>query len=192
MADPVDVTFWAVCLTAFFGLLRKSNLVLQSRNSFNPQSHLRRTDFLFYDNVVLVVNRWSKTIQFRERVYLVPLVRIPGSTLCPVSALLRAFTLVPAPLEGPAFMIPKGGKLVPFTYSLFMGRFKASLSAAGLFGNFASHSFRAGGTTLCFRGGLPEIMIQRMGDWRSLAYKRYIELPLTSRLACMQHMISAL
>ena len=40
-ADSVeDCTFWALCLMAFFSVLRKSNLVPNSINEFNPHKQL--------------------------------------------------------------------------------------------------------------------------------------------------------
>ena len=39
--DPLHVTFWAVCLVAFFGLLRKANLLCRGLTHFNPSKHLR-------------------------------------------------------------------------------------------------------------------------------------------------------
>ena len=48
LTDPVHATFWAVCLTGFFGLLRKANMLLKGVAKFNPLKHLRRSDIVFY------------------------------------------------------------------------------------------------------------------------------------------------
>ena len=48
LTDPVHATFWAVCLTGFFGLLRKANMLLKGVTKFNPLKHLRRSDIVFY------------------------------------------------------------------------------------------------------------------------------------------------
>ena len=40
LADPVHATFWAVCLTGFFGLLPKANMFLKGVAKFNPLSIL--------------------------------------------------------------------------------------------------------------------------------------------------------
>ena len=42
--DPWHPTFWAVCLVASFGLLRKANLLCIASSQFNPSKHLRRGD----------------------------------------------------------------------------------------------------------------------------------------------------
>ena len=121
LTDPVHATFWAVCLTGFFGLLRKANMLLKGVTKFNPLKHLRRSDIVFYPGWAIVINRWSKTIQFSQRLLTVPLPLIPGHPLCPYSALQHAFKLVPATLSGPAFVLPAPSRrgLIPFTYAKF-------------------------------------------------------------------------
>lgn len=47
--------------------------------------------------LVWVNLRRIKTIQYGQRILCVPLPAIPGSVLCPVTALQRLFSLVPAP-----------------------------------------------------------------------------------------------
>ena len=106
LTDPVHATFWAVCLTGFFGLLRKANMLLKGVAKFNPVKHLGRSDIVFHTGWATVINRWSKTIQFSQRLLTVPLPLIPGHPLCPYSALQHAFKLVPATLSGPAFVLP--------------------------------------------------------------------------------------
>jgi len=104
--DPWHATFWAVCLVAFFGLLRKANLLCRASAQFDTLKHLRRRDIIFFANWTIVIKRWSKTIQFSERMLTIPLPRIDQNPLCPYRALKHAFSLVPAPLAGLAFVIP--------------------------------------------------------------------------------------
>ena len=54
LADPVHATFLAVCLTGFFGLLRKANMLLKGVARFNPLKHLRRSDIVFYPGWALL------------------------------------------------------------------------------------------------------------------------------------------
>jgi hypothetical protein len=49
----------------------------------------------------------SKTIQFGERLLIIPIVAIPGSSLCPVKAYLNMVKLVPAVNDAPAYSIFK-------------------------------------------------------------------------------------
>ena len=81
--NPWHATFWAVCLVAFFGLLRKANLLCRGSTQFNPSKHLRRGDIVFFASWAIVINRWSKTIQFSQRILTIPLPRINKHPLCP-------------------------------------------------------------------------------------------------------------
>ena len=112
--DPWHATFWAVCLVAFFGLLRKANLLCKGPTQFNLSKHLRRRD-----NWVIVINRWSKTIQFSQRILTIPLPRIDQHPLCPYTALKHAFNLVSAPLSSAALVVPAPRGLIPLTYAKF-------------------------------------------------------------------------
>ncbi|CAH3137874.1 unnamed protein product [Porites lobata] len=96
-------------------------MLLKGVTKFNPLKHLRRSDIVFYPGWAIVINRWSKTIQFSQRLLTVPLPLIPGHPLCPYSALQHAFKLVPATLSGPAFVLPAPSRrgLIPFTYAKF-------------------------------------------------------------------------
>ena len=53
-----------------------------SPTSFDPRKQLTEADFKIFSRRVLITLRWSKIIQFRERVVEIPLLRIPRSPLC--------------------------------------------------------------------------------------------------------------
>ena len=57
LADPVHATFWAVCLTGFFGLLRKANMLLKGVAKFNPLKYLRQSDIVFYPGWAIVMHQ---------------------------------------------------------------------------------------------------------------------------------------
>ena len=161
MSSSLDRAVWAAALLMFFCLLRKSNALPASLNSFCPGKHLARQDFSLAPQGLpygLVVNlRWSKTIQYRERALLCPLPKLPGHPLCPVTALAAAFALDPLPLrEDPAFWFSHNGVWKPLTYPTFLTRFRTLLSALGRDpASFAVHSFRRGGASWAFAQGLP-------------------------------------
>ena len=64
LQDPNSTVFWAACLTTFFGMLRRSNVL--PTPPFSDTKHLRREDVLAYSWGLALKIRWSKTIQFRE------------------------------------------------------------------------------------------------------------------------------
>ena len=154
LADPVHATFWAVYLRGFVGLLRKANMLLKGVAKFYPLKHLRRSDIVFYPGWAIVINCWSKTIQFSQCLLTVLLPLIPGHPLCPYSALQHAFKLVPATLSGPAFVLPAPSSrgLILFTCAKFNSLLKSVVSAAGLDpSRISGHSLRSGGATLAFQ-----------------------------------------
>ena len=82
-ACSFDTTFWAACLVAFFSFFRKSNLLPPSTAKFDPQLHLRNCDVRLYPWGIILVVRWSKKIQYRNRTLLVPVPKVAHSSLCP-------------------------------------------------------------------------------------------------------------
>ena len=160
-------------------------MLLKAVAKFNPLKHLRRSDIVFYPGWAIVINRWSKTIQFSQRLLTIPLPLIPGHPLCPYSALQHAFKLVPAPLPGPAFVLPAPSSrgLIPFTYGKFDSLLASVASTAGLDpSRISGHSLRAGGATIAFQANIPEELIKRLGDWRSDAFRSYIHIPFKYRM----------
>ena len=117
-----DLVFWCLFLFAFFLLARKSNLVPTSKKDLTDKKFLLRQDVVDRGNYLLVSMRWTKTIQKRgERVLQMPLVRIPGSILCPVHAYRLMCEAIPAALDSPLFVLPKK-KVV--SYSMYQSKLK--------------------------------------------------------------------
>lgn len=196
MRDSKDASFWAICLVSFFGMLRKSHLLSNKANEFNPKQHLLRSDFQFHTWGALMSIRWSKTIQFRERIVQLPLPYIPGSHLCPVTAIKRAFFFtVCADPASQAFMwqnLDTMG-LELFTYSMFTRKLRSILESLGLPAKeYASHSFRRGGASFAFEAGVPIELIKILGDWRSDAVLLYLTVPLYIRLESINQMTKSL
>ena len=65
---------------------RKSNLFLDKASAFSKDKQFTRSDFVCApDGSVFINVRYSKTIQFKERSYVVKLVK-SNHVLCPVTA----------------------------------------------------------------------------------------------------------
>ena len=81
---------------------------------------------------LIVTFRSTKTIQFGERQLHIPLLRLPGSPLCPVSAYHRMVRLISASPRFPLFLLlgPRG--CTPLTKHRFVTEFRRVLSAAGV------------------------------------------------------------
>ena len=140
---PSHSALWALFCTAFFSFLRKSNLAVAEAGSFDPSRHLTRQDIKFTPCVAFLRIRWTKTLQHKEGILIIPLPSIPGSAICPVSALGNYFTLVPASSTAPLFCLPMAFGCRPITFSTFSSCLKRLISALGLDpDNYSPHSFR--------------------------------------------------
>lgn len=120
--QPDDIehsALWAAFLVGFFTFFRKSNLVPPSVRKFNADLHLTRRDFTFTDWGMVITVRWSKTIQFRNKILLIPVAAISGHPLCPVHAVQSYFSKYSASVDGPAFTYPNKQQHRFITYSHF-------------------------------------------------------------------------
>ena len=120
LQDPCLVPFCAAFLFTFFLLARVSNIVPKSCSSVHSSSCLRRSDIVFPSDGLLVTFHRTKTIQFGRRLSL-PLLSMPGSPLCPVRMFSLMCSLVPAPSDSPAFVLPSARGLLPITEAQFVG-----------------------------------------------------------------------
>jgi hypothetical protein len=167
-------------------MARKSNLVPDTAASFNPKHQLQRKDILVESSkdCLLVNIKWSKTRQTGGQLLQLPVVSIPSSDLCPVSAFHNMSKLVPASPSSPAFLFSSKGKTSPLTYSQYQSTLKSLIQKINKNPkNYSSHSFRRGGATFAFQAGVSSELVKLMGDWRSEAYLEYLHIPLRSRTA---------
>ncbi|XP_066287688.1 uncharacterized protein [Branchiostoma lanceolatum] len=174
-----DATIWAIILIGFFAYFRKSNLVPSTAKTFNPNRHLCRRDIAVATEGLLLRTSWSKTIQANERELLTPVLAIPGSRLCPVTAYNNMVRLVPATQDSPAFQLPPTPHrhFRPVTSSILEKAFAKLVAAANLpAGYHTLHDLRRGGYTL------PRELRQRHGDWRSNADLLYLQPSMEQRL----------
>ena len=127
---------------------------------------------------MLLIFTKTKMIQFGERALKVPLVAIPGSPLCPVSAYQQMVSTIPAPDTAAAFSHVVAGELKPYTYSKFQKKLKSAITAIGKDPRlYSSHSMRRGGATSAFEAGVQTSVIQTQGDWATDTYLRYVRMP---------------
>ncbi len=192
MDAPVNVVFWAVCLVLFFGLLRKSNALVSG--DFSAQKHLCRGDIFAHVWGLHLVLRWTKTIQDKSRVLQIPLPRISGHPLCPATAVVHALhNSQGADLHGPAFCYMVGGRAVPLTYPVFVKMLKCHLGKLGFpAAQYSGHSFRRGGASWALANNVPGEFIQMLGDWKSQAYREYLDVPLVTKAKQVHLMLQSI
>ena len=178
LEKPADKIFWAILVVGFFGMLRKSNLVSDTIESFDGTKQLTRGHITFQDSMAIIKVTWAKNIQFCQEALEIPVFQIPGSPLCPVAA-LRALLVKKGKRSAPLFGVRGKPK---FTYHSFTVKFRKVLKRAGYRANaFSSHSIRRGSVNFAHRSGVPESLIRVHGGWRSDCYKRYLDYPLEVR-----------
>ena len=181
-----ESSFWTACLTAFYGMFRKSNLMPTTAAKFSSEKQLTKSNFSFFTWGVLVHVRWSKTIQFRDKVVQIPFSTIPYSPLCPVRAISRAFPFTRhCDVSAQAFSWISTGPtdFRVLTYAQFIKHLRYCLRSIGLDpSEYGGHSFRRGGASLAYQAGLPVEAIKLLGDWKSDAVLLYLTVPLNMRL----------
>lgn len=104
---PLHAAMWALFLVAFFTFLCKSNLVLDNPRQVSPKV-ITRANLVFTSSGANIHVSATKTIQCQQRSLILPIPVIPGSRLCPISALRRHFALNPGPVSAPLFQFPLG------------------------------------------------------------------------------------
>ena len=193
LSSSRGAALWCSLLIAFFGFLRKSNLVPTSTGSFSPARHLSRGNITRTDYGLLLSLTWTKTIQFQDRVLQVPICSLPGSALDPVFAFNHMCAITPAPIDSPAFVYASNSQLASFTHASFVSELRSLLLRIGLNPSlYGGHSFRRGGCSFAFRSQVPTELLKSHGDWRSACYLRYLDFSVDQKLLVTKLMGHAL
>ena len=197
MTSSFDATFWAICLTAFFGFFRKSHLLPTSVHNFNPRKQFIKSDSTFHSWGVAISVRWSKTLQFQERLVHIPLHTIPNSPLCPIAAILHFLHFIKCDSQyssqSPMFtyLPPSSSQSIPITYRQFLSKLRSLLSILGFNpSDYGSHSFRRGGASLAHSAGIPTEHIKALGDWHSDSVFLYLHTSWAFRVSAQRQLIS--
>ena len=166
-----SVLMSAIYLLAFYAFLRIGEII--------PSSQSTTGDVLQLDQVE--VDAAHLTILFRSfKHHHGPPVTLLVSAqdnpkFCPVR-LMKCYLVLRGSQPGPLFVFPGGGVV---TRSFFTDQLSKSLCWAGLPTDiYKGHSFRIGSATQAAMDGVSEEDIQRMGRWKSHAFKRYIRIPM--------------
>ena len=112
--DPFQATMWSLFLTSFFLMLKKSNVC---KTYGTEENYLRRSHISRKNNHILVQIFWTITLQLGEKVLEMPLLSIPGYSLCPVKAMKKMLKLVPSKPNMLLFAHEDGS---PITYPVYM------------------------------------------------------------------------
>lgn len=184
---PDHRMFWAACTLGYFGFLRSAEFTVPNLASFSPAIHLDVKD-LAVDSTsapssVRVRIKASKTDPFRKGCFIH--IGLGSAPLCAVQALL-AYLSFRGDSPGPLFLLQSGQ---PLTRSLLTSWVRRIMVAAGIPGNYSSHSFRIGAATVAARNGVPDHVIQALGRWSSNAFQLYIRTPSEALASFSHHLV---
>ena len=128
----------------------------------------------------------SKTDPFRKGITIT--IAASHDNACPVRAMKRFLAShTHQPVHSPLFCIGKY-KQLPFTREYVVNQLPELASGAGSGdGSWNGHSFRLGAATWAAEVGIPETDIQTLGQWRSNAYKAYIEYSAEDQISLSSH-----
>jgi len=172
---PDHCMFWAACTLAYFGFLRSAEFTVPNLASFSQAIHLEpkdvAVDSLTSPSSMRITIKASKTDPFRKGCCIhIGLGKYP---MCAVQAMMT-YLSSRGNGPGPLFLLSDGQ---PLTRTLLTSQLRQILDAAGIPGNYSSHSFRIGAATVAARNGIPDHLIQTLGRWKSNAYQLYIRTP---------------
>lgn len=130
--------------------------------------------------------KWTKTLQFKERQLLIPVISFTEPALSAVHWFQYMIKRIPAAPDEPAFSVPNKGIYQLLSYSQLSRLMKKWTSAAGLDCRFyTTHCLRRGGASWLDKHSVPDRVIQVIGDWKMQCFKRYIDSALHTRLRAM-------
>ena len=108
---PPPPLFRVIFLTAFFGLLRMSNIAPHISSTFDPCVHFLRQDLIFAPPGAHLLIKWTKTLQHHKSHHWIQLPSLANQLLCPVRALkslLKSRQLPPTTPLFPNSFFPHG------------------------------------------------------------------------------------
>lgn len=128
-----DSQFWAVVVTCFYGLLRISSVTVTAASKWQSSHSVRRQDIQILTNGCVLTVSSSKTIQFKDRTFHVPLPYNRGHLLCPTSAVLKFLSLAgEIPNHMPLFSVRTQAGIRHLTQHHVRRKLSACLGAIGL------------------------------------------------------------
>ena len=126
----------------------------------------------------------SKTVQYMQRVNKVPITLTQGSPLCTTTWIRQHLCDFPSQdPTSPMFMVRRGTKVVPLSYSVLLTYLKKLMKMSALDSERAGmHSLRRAGALYMYSIGLSIEDIRQAGDWQSLAALIYLTKPYSVRV----------
>ena len=186
--------FKPLYILAYFSFLRLSNILPHIITTFDNTRHLAKGDVIFAEDQVLLIIKWSKTMQTRQGIRTISLPMLGLLPLCPVAALRSLLFLFPGEPNDPLFQIPRAHAQVPLTDSVARRHLHTVSNSLQLSPHLTFHDFRRSGATWAFHHGVPLSQIMHHVTWRSDSVWKYINdlstKPSAVSATFQQHLLS--
>lgn len=177
-SDGKEMMLWGSIVLSFRSLLRKSN-ILPDKGSEIPDHVVRCKHVRWMDYGCCIDVISTKTIQCKERVLKIPLVRLQDSPLCAVAYIQKAWESSKPLPDDPIFVYKKK----PILYREGLAFIKRLVSCIGLDpSKIGFHSLRRSGAQYLNSIGVSLPDIKSAGDWRSMAVLSYLISDLDRKL----------
>ena len=194
--DEVELVAWVATLLGFYMFMRRSNLVPDSVDNYNIKEQFCRGDLNLtgLETAMMTEVRWSKTLQFREKVLRFPVLPASNKAICPVFWTHHMVNRIPAKPTDPAFTIKVNGETLALSANQLIYRIRKWITLVGEVDPniYSLHSLRRGGATFAYRCNIEAEMIRTLGAWSSDAYKRYIDITMDQRYDSMKAFVEGL
>lgn len=177
LSNAFDAAVWAIACVAFWCCCRLGELVIPSRNLFDPIKHVARSTSLTFHMLPNGTEYgtcqipWTKTT-LREGATISITARDDPS--CPIKALKHHLACSKSiPSHAPLFSFETAdGGWSPMTKGWFMARCNEVWIVAGL-PDMPGHGFRIGGATHLLLLGVAPDLVAAQGRWKSRAFMDY-------------------
>ena len=194
--DDVDMVAWTATLLGFYMFMRSSNLVPDTMDNYNSEQQFRRADLNItsLQSAMMVEVRWSKTLQFKQKVLRFPMLPANNKAICPVFWTHHMITRIPAEPAEPAFAVKVKNQTLALSANQLIYRLRKWLSLVRTVNpsDYTLHSLRRGGATFTYRCNIEGEMIRTLGSWSSDCYKRYIDITTDQRYDSMKAFVEGM
>jgi len=179
--------FWAICVMAFFGSFRITELLSKNARTIDPKTDLLRRDIEILERKVNGKKREFLRVSLKSpkeaRGNKQPIkieVFSTGDKFCPVQA-YKNYELGFGVLQrsSAAFRLDITGN--SFSQRFFGVKLKYFFKPYVSYGSLTGHSFRSGLSSLLGEAGFSDEQIMALGRWSSSAFLRYIKLGRMTR-----------
>ena len=173
-ATVVGLAVRAAILIMYFGALRQSEVAPPTVKKFNPTRHPTRADVTLTKNSLSIHVKWAKNMQRVGQSRTKTLHSVADPRLCPVHALKTHYAHTPtASSTAPMLTYQKSGDPIPI--SVIKDIWGAAVRTIGAdITKLSLHSLRKAAATQAHYAGCGDLRVQRLGGWKSNAFKAYI------------------